>query len=363
MKKIPWWAPKVEKEDHEFIKSALDANFVNEGPFTEQFENEIKHRLGAKYSFATTSGTAAIFLGLKALGVKHGDEVLVPDLTFIATANAVNLCGATPILVDIEPRRLTISIEAIKKSITPRTKAIVPVHVTGRATDMESILELAKAHNLAVIEDAAEALMSNHKEKFLGTWGDVGCFSFSANKTISTGQGGMLVTNSDEIASRIRPLKDQGRPKRGTGGDDLHDTIGYNFRITDLQAGMGLGQLKHLDERLARMKRNFELYQENLKKINNLTIYPTNIEHGEIPQWTDIRLKRRDELEKHLKEKNIDCRKYWLPLHRQKAYQQPDDNFSNAISASAESLWLPSAFTLTDEDVLVVCDEVKSFLK
>lgn len=361
MEKIPWWFPKIEKEDYEFITQALDANFVNEGPLTEKFENEIKARIGVKHVFATTSGTSAIFLALKAMGIKQGDEVIVPDLTFIATANAVDLTGAKPILVDVEPNRLTINIEAIKKALTSKTKAIIPVHVTGRAADMESILEIAKHYNLAIVEDAAEALMSKHKNKFLGTWGDVGCFSFSANKTISTGQGGVLVTNSDDTALHIRPLKDQGRPKRGTGGNDLHDTIGYNFRYTDLQAGMGLGQLKHLDERMVRMKRNFELYRNNLKNVPEIMIYPTDLENGEVPQWTDIKTERRDELEVYLKKINIDCRKYWFPIHRQKAYALPDNLFPNAIHASAQSLWLPSAFTLTDKDIEKVSSAIKEF--
>jgi len=272
MNKIPWWMPKVEKEDYEFIKKALDANFVNEGPLTAQFENKIAKLVGAKYASATTSGTAAIFLALKALDVGYGDEVIVPDLTFIATANAVDLCGAKPVLVDVNPADLTISIDAIKKAINVKTKAIVPVHVTGRGADMEAIMSIAKKHNLFVIEDAAEALTSKQGNKFLGAIGDLGCFSFSANKTISTGQGGMIITNNDKIFSKLRPLKDQGRPMRGTGGgDDIHNSIGYNFRMTDLQAGMGLGQLTHLKKRAERMKRNYELYKENLKNAGIAT--------------------------------------------------------------------------------------------
>ena len=187
--KIPWWMPKVEKEDSEFVKKALDANFVNEGPLTAELEKQIANLVGAKYATATTSGTAAIFLSLKALGIGHGDEVIVPDVTFIATANAVDLCGAKPILVDINPKDLTISIDAIKKTITSKTKAIVPVHVTGRGADMAAITEIAEKHGLFVVEDAAEALTSKQGNQYLGTFGDLGCFSFSANKTISTGEG------------------------------------------------------------------------------------------------------------------------------------------------------------------------------
>lgn len=360
-KKIPWWTPKVEKEDYEFIKQALDNNFVNEGPLTAQFEKEISSLLDVKYAVATTSGTAAIFLSLKALGIGRGDEVIVPDITFIATANAVDLCGAKPILIDIDPATLNIDPNIIEKNITSKTKAIIPVHVTGRGADMEKILEIATKYNLFVVEDAAGALMSKHNDKYLGTFGNIGCFSFSANKTISTGQGGMMVTNNEELYKKLRPLKDQGRPVRGTGGDDLHNTIGYNFRLTDLQAGAGLGQLTHLQERINRMKRNYELYQEHLKGVKEISFFSSRQE--ELPQWTDIVVEQRDKLVEFLKNAGADCRKYWLPIHKQLAYKLPDDNFPNSTKLCPQALWLPSAFTLTDEDVITVCKQIKNFFR
>lgn len=359
MKKIPWWTPKVEKEDYKFIKKALDTNFVNEGPFVAELEKKIADLVGAKYAIATTSGTVAIFLTLKAMGIGPGDEVIVPDMTFIATANAVDLCGAKPVLVDINPENLTISLDAIKKAITPKTKVIIPVHVTGRGADMNAILKIAKKHNLYVIEDAAEALSSKQNGKALGTFGDAGCFSFSANKTVSTGQGGMIVTNNKNLYLKLKPLKDQGRPVRGTGGDDSHNTIGYNFRMTDLQAGMGLGQFTHLKERTARMKRNYELYEKNLKNIPEIHVFPSKKE--EVPQWTDILTEKRNELADYLKDRNIDCRKYWHPIHRQLAYKLSDKNFPNSTRLSSKALWLPSAFTLTDKDILTVCKKIKEF--
>ena len=163
-KHIPWWQPQVTKNDYKFIKQALNNNFVNEGPLTSQFENEVKKILGVKHTFATTSGTVAICLALKGLGIKAGDEVLVPDITFIATANAVDLCGAKPVLVDVDPATLNISPEAILKSITSKTKAIIPVHVSGRSADMNAILKIAKDHKLFVIEAAAEAFTSQYKK-------------------------------------------------------------------------------------------------------------------------------------------------------------------------------------------------------
>lgn len=357
--KIPWWQPRVEKGDYVSVKRALDANFVNEGPLTAEFEKKIANLVGAKYAVMTTSCTTAMFLALRAAGVKPGDEVIVPDITFIATANATHQSGATPVLVDIDPMTLNIDVRAAEKAITSKTRAIVPVHVTGRAADMDAIMTLAKKHNLAVVEDAAEALMSKYKNKFLGTIGDAGCFSFSPNKTITTGQGGIIVTNSTELYEKLRPLKDHGRPVRGTGGDDLHNTIGYNCRITDLQAGLALGQLKHLAKRTKRMRRNYDLYAKHLKGVGDIRVFPS--QKGELPQWTDIETSRRDELNAYLTSKGIDSRRYWLPIHRQKAYALPDDNFPQSIRMSPRCLWLPSAFTLTDKQILTVCKEAKNF--
>lgn len=361
-KKIPWWEPRIGSPlERELIEQVLMDNYANEGKLTTRFESEIAQLLGAKYAIATTSGTNAIFLALKALGVGVGDEVIVPDATFIATANAVSLCGAHPVLVDIDKKTLTISIDGIKEAITPRTKAIVPVHVTGRGADMERILDLAHAHNLFVVEDAAEAFFSKHKGRFLGTWGDAGCFSFSAAKTITTGQGGMVVTNSEELYDTLKPLKDQGRPVRGTGGDDIHDTIGFNFKFTDIQAALGLGQLKLVKERTERMVSIYTLYKKTLTGIPGLSIFDIDISGGGVPQWTDALIVRRNELDKYLKGYNMDTRRYWLPIHRQRAYFLSDKNFPNSTNLLPQALWLPSAFTLSDEDILLVSEHIKKF--
>ena len=214
-KKIVWWQPQIGKTERRLINQVLDDNYINEGGLTTEFEEKLAKLLGVKQVIATTSGTVAIFLALKALGVGPGDEVIVPDITFVATANAVDLCGAKPILVDIDPLTLNISPDTVTKAITSRTKAIVPVHYSGRAAKMDQILKIAKKHHLVVVEDAAEALLSKYKGRYLGTLGNAGCFSFSPNKTITTGQGGAIVTNDNKLATKLRGLKNQGRPPEG----------------------------------------------------------------------------------------------------------------------------------------------------
>lgn len=361
-KKIPWWEPQIGSPlEKDLLEQVLVANYANEGKLTTRFEQEVTELLGVKYAIATTSGTVAIFLALKALGIGHGDEVIVPDATFIATANAVTLTGAKPILVDIDPRTLTMHIESFKKAITLKTKAVVPVHVTGRGADIETILAIAREHNLHVVEDAAEAFFSKYHGKYLGTWGDAGCFSFSAAKTITTGQGGMIVTNSDALYATLRPLKDQGRPVRGTGGDDAHPTIGFNFKYTDVQAALGLGQLKLVQDRITRMRRTYTLYREELQGVAGISIFDINLDEGGVPQWTDALVERREELDAYLQSLNIDCRRYWLPIHLQKAYPNQGGEFTNSTKYLPQALWLPSAFTLSDDDVRTVCREIKNF--
>lgn len=357
-KRIPWWEPTIGQHELPLVKKALENHFPNEGPLTTQFEKCVAKLLNVKYAIATTSGTTAIFLALKACGVTHGDEVIVPDMTFIATANAAELCGAKVVLVDVEKERITIDPQKIKQAITPKTKAIVPVHPNGRAANMQEILALAKQYNLAVVEDAAEGFMSKHEGKYLGTFGNAGCFSFSPHKIITTGQGGMIVTDDENVYLAIKKLKDQGRPKRGSGGDDIHESIGYNFKYTDLQAAVGLGQLEYVQDRINNIKLLHDQYKKNLKDINDISFIPIDIENDEIPIWVDITLESRDKLDEYLHQNNIDCRRYWFPLHTQKPYKQSDDSFPVSIQLSKTALWLPSAYTLTSKDV----DHVSTFI-
>lgn len=361
--KIQWWAPEIGEEEYNLVSNVLRSNYLNEGEVTASFEKRLATLLGTKYAVAATSGTSAIFLALAGLGVGAGDEVIVPDVTFIATANAVTMTGARPVLVDVDSATLTMDPEALLRAITPRTKAVVPVHVSGRAADLASILEIARQHGLYVVEDAAEAFMSKLDGRCLGTFGVAGCLSFSPNKTITTGQGGAVLTDDDKLNYRLRELKDQGRPARGTGGDDVHHSIGYNFKFTNVQAAIGLGQLDYLESRLARMRDIYRWYSRGLSGVDGLTLPGFQLERGESPQWTDAFVDRRDELDRYLAENGVDCRRFWFPIHTQAPYRLPDDNFPNSTRLARKALWLPSAFTLSEEDIGAVCQHVRQFLE
>ncbi len=254
---IPWWQPQVGREERTLIGQVLDSQFLNDGAVTREFEQVLAERLGCRHVVTVTSGTAALFAALYGLGIGPGDEVIVPDVTFVATANAVTLTGATPILVDVEPQRLTLDPRAVRQALTPKTKALVPVHLSGRAADMETLLTIADEHNLVVVEDAAEALFSSRQGRCLGTFGQAGCFSFSPMKMIQTGQGGAIATNDDTLFVRLKEIKDQGRRETGTGGgDDVHHAVGFNFKLTNLHAAVGLVQLNRAQDRRERVIRH-----------------------------------------------------------------------------------------------------------
>lgn len=361
MKQIPWWQPQIGTKEFALIKGVLKNNFPNEGLLTVEFERKIEKLLNVKHAIAVTNGTAAIFLSLKALGVGHGDDVIVPDLTFIATANAVKMAGANVVLADVTPESLTLDANSFAKAITPNTKAVIPVHVSGRAANLREIIKIAKKKKIFIVEDAAEAFMSKYGKSYLGTIGDLGCFSLSPAKTITTGQGGIIVTNNDKQALSLRELKDQGRPTRGTGGDDIHNSIGFNFKFTDLQAALGLGQLDYLKSRMIKIKRTYDLYKKYLSDTNGIRIHEFKTEDGEIPQWIDAYVEKRDELDKYLEANHISCRRFWHPIHRQKPYKLTDTNFPVSTFQSPRTIWLPSSFTMTDEDVEKVCLYIQKF--
>lgn len=360
---IPWWTPQISKKEFELVNEVLISNYINEGEVTERFERAVADLLHAKYAVATSSGTASLFLALAAHGITFGDEVIIPDLTFIATANAVTLTGATPVLVDVDPLTLNISPDAVHNAITFRTRAIIPVHVSGRSANMPALLSIAKDLGIPIIEDAAEAFMSENKCGFLGIQGSIGCFSFSPNKIITTGQGGIAITNDETLYVRLRELKDQGRSARGTGGADIHPSIGYNFKLTNLQSAVGLGQLTQLQQRIQRQRSIHAIYAKRLADCPNIKLPGFELDEGELPLWTDAIVVNRDEMDAHLQRQGIYCRRFWLPIHTQIPYHACNERFLNSTELMSKAIWLPSAFTLTDDDIHRVCDAIELYCK
>ena len=360
-KAFPWWCPAMTGGEMRMLQEVVASGFVNDGEITDTFACRLAEKLGSHHAIAVTSGTVAITSALLALGVGAGDEVLVPDVTFIATANAVTLTGARAVIVDVEPASLSMDPVAALRAITARTKAILPVHVSGRAGTLGAVLELARAKGLPVVEDAAEALGVIAMGRPLGTHGELGCFSFSPNKTITTGQGGLVITQNSQLARRIRELKDQGRAERGTGGDDAHPVLGFNFKLTNLQAAVGLAQLGELDRRLQNMRVIGQIYRQELLDVPGVRTFPADLAGGEIPQWTDILVEKRDDFVRYLQADGMQCRKFWHPLHVHPPYRRPDIEFPVSSALVPQALWLPSAFQMGEMEVRQICERIRKF--
>ncbi|MBC7334373.1 MAG: DegT/DnrJ/EryC1/StrS aminotransferase family protein, partial [Actinobacteria bacterium] len=259
---IPVLEPSIGKEEIRSVLKAVKSGWVSsKGEFIEKFEKKFADYHRVKEAVSTSNGTTALHLALKSLGIEKNDEVIVPVLTFAATANAVIYCNAKPVFVDIHPKYWCIDPQKIEEKITEKTRAIIPVHLYGHPCDMDWITDIAEDHGLYVVEDAAESHGAEYKGKKVGTFGDIACFSFYGNKIITTGEGGMCITNNEELAKEMRILRDHGmRPDKKY----WHDKIGFNYRMTNLQAALGIVQLKKLDKFINKKRKIAKIYRKNL---------------------------------------------------------------------------------------------------
>jgi len=349
--KIPWFELETDHNEEDAVLKVLASGYLNDGPVVREFERQFAARLGVSHAVAVTSGTIAITAALLALGVGPGDEVLVPDLTFVATATAVRLTGASVRLVDVEPTRFGIDIERAREAIGPRTRAIVSVDVNGRAPNYGALETLCSENGLDLVCDAAEALGSQYQGAPIGAQGAAACFSLSANKTVSSGQGGVVVTNREDIHACLREIKDQGRRVQGTGGDDLHPVLGFNFKYTSVQGAIAQAQLNKLDARLEGARQRERWYREVLDGDNEVNFPPWDDAGGEVLQWTDILIPKRDAVAGYMNGINVGVRSFWRPLHTQAPFAAPPENFPVSTEISRRGLWLPSNFSLTREQV------------
>lgn len=357
--RVPFYKPQTGKRERELLERVLASNYLNEGDVARGFETMVAEAVGVEHCVAVTSGTVAIALALMACDVKAGDEVIVPDLTFIATANAARLAGANVRLVDVEPQTFCIDPARLEDAIGPKTTAVLTVDINGRGARYEEIELICQRHGVKLICDAAEALGSQYAGKRLGDFGDLACFSFSANKRICTGQGGAVVTNQPDLASRVRELKDQGRRSQGTGGDDVHPVLGFNFKFTNIQAAIGVAQIERLKERLEHARNLYHWYRERLYACPGIELPVTN-EKEAVLQWFDILVDDRPRLSCILRQHGIGHRAFWHPLHTQPPYQSEDVSFRAAIDVSRRGLWLPSDVTMTRKDVSLITGVIRS---
>lgn len=341
--------PWIGNEELEQLKRVIDSTFVVENKLTSEFEDMTAKLTGAKHCIAMTNGTVAIYCGLKALNIGPGDEVIIPDLTFIATANAVIMAGATPIFCDVDQKTFCLCPIKTEKLINKKTKAIMPVHLYGQSADMTSINKLAKKYKLFVIEDAAQGVGVFFDNRHVGTFGDVGILSYYGNKTITCGEGGMILTNCDEIAKECYMLKNHGRLQKGVF---VHEKIGFNFSFTEMQAAVGIAQMNKLNKIIQKKKEIYQLYQDKLSDIDKI-IWP-HIDNNCSPvHWfSSILLSKKDlvGLSKFLNEKNIQTRRFFYPLHLQPCFEYmnlKNASFKNSKDIFEKGLSLPSSVIMT----------------
>ncbi|MGD9569047.1 MAG: DegT/DnrJ/EryC1/StrS family aminotransferase [Sedimentibacter sp.] len=359
--------PEISSEESEEIKKVLESKNLIQGEKVEQFENLVSEFLNVKHCIAVSSGTAALHLALLALEIKKGDEIIVPDFTFPATANVVELLGATTKLVDIKLDDFCIDTDKIEKVITDKTKVIIPVHEFGQCADMEKINILANKYNLKIIEDAACALGAVYNSKKAGTLGHIGCFSFHPRKAITTGEGGMIVTDDEELVQSFKALRNHGI--KYINNKIEFTTAGFNYRMTDIQAAIGIVQMKKL-KKIIDTRRNLVKEYEKLLKDEAKLILPKEKKYGShIYQTYHILLKEefnRDYIKNKLKEKNVECNIGAYALHEQLYYKEKYkfnmEFFINSSYAYTHGLALPLHCQLSYEDIRLITDNIKFLL-
>ena len=350
--KIPLFSPSITSEDKKSIESILNNQILTGGPTLEKFEKMFAKFTNAKYAIGVSNATSALFLSLKSIGIKKGDEVIIPDMTFVATANAVIHAGGKPVLIDVNLEDMNISVEEIKKAITKKTKAILPVHFAGKACDMEKIRKIAKENNLYLIEDCAHAIGTFVNKKHVGTFGEAGCFSFYPTKNITTIEGGMVITNSKKIAEKIKNYRNHGITKtlsqRYLGKPWEYDVIesGYNFRLDEIRSALGISQLKRIKKMNSKRKSIFNYYNKNILKINGIKI-PIKARGTDSHHLYIIQVKKnfslsRDELFEKLSKEGISTTLHYKPLHLFSAYKKyKRANLKNSMQLFDEILSLP----------------------
>jgi perosamine synthetase len=358
--KFPVYQPNLNGKEKKYVNECLDSTWISsKGKFINQFEIKFSEFTGIKYSVAVSNGTVALHIALLALGIGKEDEVIVPTFTYISSVNAINYTGAKPIFVDSDPLTWQIDTKAIEQKISNKTKAIMAVHIYGHPCEMDEIMRISYKYKLKVVEDCAEAIGTLYKGKHVGSFGDISTFSFFGNKTITTGEGGMVCTNSKELSDLVIKLKGQGLAKNR---EYYHDIIGYNYRMTNICAAIGCAQLERVGDILINKKRIVQKYIDDIKNIP-LEYHQAygNINHS---YWMFTVLVNSDsdrkKLRKHLSENGIDTRPTFHPVHTMPMYNS-QETFEVAEDLGKRGINLPSYPDLSDNDIKFITNKIRSY--
>jgi perosamine synthetase len=358
---IPVYQPSIGDREKQYVLDAVESTWISsKGKYLDRFEHEFAGYLGAREGIGTCNGTVSLHLVLAALGLGPGDEVIVPTFTYVASVNAIAYTGATPVFVDSHPDYWNLDPELIEERISPRTKAIMVVHLYGHPADMDPIIEIGERHGIPIVEDAAEAHGAEYRGRKVGCLGLAGSFSFFGNKIITTGEGGMVVTNDEEFARRCRHLRGQGVSPTRTY---WHDVIGFNYRMTNVAAALGCAQLERIEDTIARKREIAKRYEQALAGVDGVTFQP-EITWAKNVYWMVSILvdpARRDGLMLFLKESGVETRPFFYPAHTLPMYAT-DEAFPVAEQLAASGINLPSFPDLTEEQIDTVCGLVKTFI-
>lgn len=344
--------PHMTRHDFRLLLDAFMSGWISsKGPHVQKFEEDFRSFVGVRHGIAVSNGTVALHLALVALGIGPGDEVIVPDLTFAATINAVLHCGATPVIIDIDRKTWGMTLDAVERACTSRTKAIIPVHLYGRPAEIGPIADFAASRRIAVVEDCAEAHGARYGGRPVGQFGDVSCFSFYANKIVTTGEGGMCLADSDELAASLRLLRDHGMsPDRAY----WHESVGYNYRITNLQAAIGESQLWRINGTLQRNAHIASLYREALKGIPGVRFPPAMSDKYEPVVWlacVQVPAEKRLPVMRAARDAKIETRPFFYPLSSLPPYGQYARTCPNSLELSATGINLPTSSSVDEQIV------------
>ena len=360
---IPVYQPELSGNEKKYVNECLDTNWISaKGHFVSDFENKTAEFLDVNHAISVSNGTVALHLALMALGIGEGDEVILPSLTYVASANAITYTGALPVFADSLYESWQIDPEDVKRKITDRTRAIMVVHLYGQPCDMDAIMKIAKEHDLFVVEDCAEAFGSTYKGKCVGGFGDISAFSFYGNKTITTGEGGMVVTNDQVLYERASHMKDQGL---AFDREYWHDIVGYNYRMTNICAAIGLAQLEQAEDFIRRKKQVADYYIEYLKDVP--VEVPPVVKDTVNTYWMFSILlpkaKERDALRQKLKDGGVETRPLFYPIHLMPMYSQKYRKLKVSEDLGLRGINLPSWPGLSEENIKYICEIIRDFYR
>jgi perosamine synthetase len=363
---IPVCEPTLGEEETNNVMDVMKTGMISGtgGKYIGEFENKVAKYLGMNNAVSCINGTAALHLALETLGIGKGDEVIIPDHTMIATADAVLYTGARPVFVDAEPRTYNMDVTKIEEKITDKTRAIMPVHIYGHPCDMDPIMKIAKEHNLLVVEDAAEALGAEYKGRKVGTFGHINCFSFYANKIVTCGEGGMIVTNPNSTAERARKLKDLSHSKIRF----IHDELGWNYRMSNLHASIGSAQMDKIDRLVEMRRNNAKHYNELLRDVRGIKL-PTEESWAKNIYWMysivleDSFPMSREKFMDELYRKGIQTRTFFLGMHEQPFLMHSGERYPVTEWISRRGLYLPSSSHLQYYQMEFICNAIKELSK